>query len=604
MKKSQPVLTIILLLAFLFVGLFVFVIGAVKYPISRAIMDRFSRDRSMDSFTFERYQIIRLPLLLVGGGISLGSGLGFIFIRRTDRLLGNLRNKVRQFWINFCVDAKAFRKDLRHPNFSRWEWLILGLLILLAFAGSWVWVEKPMQHDESYTFIAFAQRPFIHIISDYHLPNNHVLNSILIHILYKIFGNPSPFIVRLPSLLAGVICVPLTYFWARKQFGVFAAITAAGLVGTLPWVKLQSTNGRGYMLMAIFTLLMVILAERVRGKKDRFAWILLILATVLNFYTLPIALYPLGIIVLWLVISAVRGDIAAAYGGFRHFLKYLVVYGVASGILVFILYSPIFLFGSGWDSFFNNPFVESLGWQAFLQTLPIRLGETIRDWQLDLPVWFSVILGIGIFFSMIFHRPGKPGKTSLQLCVLIALTLIFVVQRPNPWTRVWTFILPIVLTWAAAGWFLAVQRLIREKEKQTFLLKIMLIVFLAMIIGLSVQHLLQNLQYIQGEKGQEETVTVELQQIISSDDVVITSGGFGPAFWYYFDRYGMPLTTIVNPDLESDWENLYLVVDDRYESTPEALLDKELPEAMPCELESVELIYSYGHYLVFTSHCQ
>ena len=167
--------------------------------------------------------------------------------------------------------------------------------------------------------------------------------------------------------------------------------------------------------MAMFTLLMLILAERVRVKKDWFAWVLLIFATVLNFYTLPIALYPFGIIGLWLFLSALWGDIAPEYGGFWRFFRYLVVYGLVSGILVFLLYSPIFLFGSGWDSFFNNPFVESLSWQGFLQTLPIRLGETIHDWQLDIPMWFSIVLGVGVLLSVIFHKQGKSGKIPIAV---------------------------------------------------------------------------------------------------------------------------------------------------------------------------------------------
>lgn len=599
MKKDKHVLMLSVLFLIFLSGLFVLTIGAAKYPTSRALMDRLSLDGSMESFTQARYQMLHLPLIVAGGIISSLGGLGLVFFSKTNQLLQRVQAKVQQYWQQIRNDLKTFWSDLLHPHFAWWEWVILVVLVLLAFTGSWVWVEKPMQHDESYTFIAFAQRPFLNIISDYHLPNNHILNSILIHVLHRIFGNPSPIIVRLPSLLAGVICVPLAFFWARKQFGRFAALVAAGFVGYLPWLKLQSTNGRGYMLMAMLTLLMLILAERVRGKKDGFAWILLIFATVLNFYTLPIALYPFAIIGLWLCLSALRGDITPAYGGFWRFFRYLVVYGLVSGVLVFLLYSPIFLFGSGWDSFFNNPFVESLGWQGFLQTLPIRLGETTRDWQLDLPVWFSIVLGIGVVLSLFFHRQGKSGKVPMQLCVLLALTLIFIVQRPNPWTRIWTYLLPMVLTWAAAGWFLAVRGLVQKDEKRTLPDRILLAVFMVILLGLSVQHIIQNMQYIHGEKGQEETVTSELQPLIHADDIVLTSSGFGPAFWYYFDMLGMTQSTIVNPDVESDWQNLYLIVDDRYDATPGELLERNLSELEDCRPEALETVISYGHYQVF-----
>ncbi len=599
MKNIKQVLAISVLLLILISGLFVLTLGAAKYPTSRALMDRFSRDGSMESFTQTRHQMLRLPLIVAGGIISSLGGLGLVFFSKTNQLLQRVQVKAQQYWQQIRNDFKTFWSDLLHPHFAWWEWVILVALVLLAFAGSWVWVKKPMQHDESYTFIAFAQRSFVHVVSDYHLPNNHVLNSILIHVLHRIFGNPSPVIVRLPSLLAGVICVPLAFIWARKQYGRFAALVAAGFVGYLPWLKLQSTNGRGYMLMAMFTLLMLILAERVREKKDWFAWILLIFATVLNFYTLPIALYPFAIIGLWLCLSALRGDITPAYGGFRRFFRYLVVYGLVSGVLVFLLYSPIFLFGSGWDSFFNNPFVESLGWRSFLQTLPIRLGETLHDWQLDIPMWFSIVLGIGVVLSVIFHKHGKAGKTPMQLCVLLALTLIFIIQRPNPWTRVWTYLLPMVLTWAAAGWFLAVRGLVQKDEKRSLPDWMLSTVFLIVLVSLSVQHIIQNMPYIYGEKGQEETVTYEMQSLITADDIVLTSSGFGPAFWYYFDMLGMPQSTIVNPDLESDWQSLYLIVDDRYDATPGELLEGDLSELEDCCSETLQTVISYGHYQVF-----
>lgn len=602
MKKFVSVLGMIIFIFLFLAGLLIFTVGILRYPTSRMVMDQFSRDGSMESFTFERYQATRWLLLAVGGVISIVSGFGLTFIKKTNQILSELQQKTGKFLKQLWRDAKSFWVDLTHPHFAWWEWTLLVSLILLAFAGSWIWVKKPMQHDESYTFIAFAQRPFINLISDYHLPNNHLFNTILIHILYGMFGNSSPVIVRLPSLLAGVICVPLTFLWARRQYGRYAGVIAAGFVGYLPWIKLQSTNGRGYMLMAMFTLIMLILGERVRSKKDRFAWVLMVLATVLNFYTLPIALYPFGIVVLWLFVSAARGDIAEEYSGFWRFFRYLVVYGVVTGMLTFLLYSPIFLIGSGWDSFFHNPFVESLNWQAFVQTLPIRLRETVQDWQLDVPLWFSVMLGIGMIFSIICRRTARGGKISLQLCALAALTVIFVVQRPNPWTRIWTFILPVALAWAAAGWFLPFERLIRNEKIRTRSLQLLLVIFLVIVTGLSVQHITQNLQYLQGEKGQEETVTLALQPLVHSDDIVLTSGGFGPAFWYYFDLHGLPMKTIVNPDLNSDWQNLYFVVDDRDNQTPEDLLSGEGAGMESCLIDSIQSVYSYGHYEVFICH--
>lgn len=597
MKNNSRKFIILLLIIVLLIGLFLLAICLVGYPVARGMIDRLSPDGSMESFTADLYLRFRLPAGLIGGGAALLGGFAAAFFNKTEEILLRFFQRCRSFWKHLLSDVKAFWFDLFHPGMAWWEWLILGIVVILAFVGSWIWVKRPMLHDESYTFIAFAKRPFINLISDYHLPNNHVFNSILIHVLYKIFGNPSPVIVRLPSLLAGVTCVPLAFFWARKQYGTFAALTAAGLIAYLPWIKFQSTNGRGYMLMAMFTLIMLILAERVRVKKDRASWTLLILATALNFYTLPIALYPFGIISLWLLISAARRDISEVYGGFWGFFRYLCGYGIFSGILVFLLYSPIFVIGSGWDSFFNNPFVEALSWADFVQTLPIRLSGTISDWQMLVPLWFSIVLGIGIVLSVVFHRHAKAGKTSLLLCALAALTLIFVVQRPNPWSRVWTYLLPMVLVWAATGWFLVGEAVFRDEKRQRLYSGILLAIILVIVLGLSTQFLSQNLAYYRGEKGQEETVVLALKPMVDPEDIVLTSAGYRPAMYYYFDMHGLPVHTIVNPDLESDWQDLYLAVDDRYDENPEDLFLGTSITPETCS--SFDLIYSYGHYQVF-----
>lgn len=564
-------------------------------------MNQFSPDGSMKSYSKDLYNAYHFVFLLLGVGISLAGVLRLVFFNSTSQWMNKLMIKSQRNWKQFWGDSKQLWFDVTHPGFSVWEWLILMVLVLLAFAGRWIWVERPMIHDESYTFIAFAQQPIINLISDYHLPNNHVLNSLLIHIFYSMFGNISPAIVRLPALLAGVLCVPFVYVWARKQYGVSPAIISTALVAYFPWIISLSTNGRGYMLVAMFTVLMLIFAGRVREKKDRASWALFIVVTVLNFYTVPIALYPFGIIGLWLLVSAIRGEIAASYGGFWHFFRYLVVYGVICAALTLLLYSPILLIGTGWDSFFNNPFVVPLDWSGFLQTLGARLEETLQQWQLDVPIWFTILLAVGIVLSVVFHRNSKSGKTSLQACTVIALIAIFAVQRPNPWARIWVFIVPMLLVWAAAGWHLFIENIVRKKKYKEIAQQLLMSGLLIVTIALSIINISKNLQYYKGEMGQEETVTLALKPILKPEDVVLTSVSFGPAFWYYFDLHEMPMNTIIHQDFEKRWLHVYLILDDRQNQNPLELYSGTPITDVKCPLNSLKQVYEYGHYRV--SHC-
>lgn len=603
MKKNPFLFAILLLVLVLFLGLVLFALGAADYATARTLMDQLSRDGEMVSFTAEKHAVLRLPMLTVGISLSLLGGLGLVFFHRTEVFIRWLQHWLRRFWRRLLDDAKALWGKLTHIQFEWWEWVLVVLFVILAAAGRWVWMEKPMQHDESYTFIAFAQRPLLKLITDYSLPNNHVFNSICIHVLYQIFGNPSPVIVRFPSFLAGVLLIPLAYLWARMTYGRPAALLAASLIAVLPWLKVQSTNGRGYMIMAACTVVLFGLGELARRTKNRGVWVLLVVVTAVSFYTLPITMYPMGILGVWLLFSALVGDISQEYDGFWQFTGYLVVYGAVSGGLTFILYSPILFFGSGWNSFFNNPFVEALDWSAFWQTLPLRLVETWQEWTFDLPVWIAWLLAAGVVLSVALHWKAQKNKIPLQIAAMIALELIFVVQRPNAWSRTWTYLLPLVLTWAAAGWVMLTKVVFstkwfdRSKVKQPLPVVLLAASLLAIFLLGSI-HLAKNLQYVRGEIGQEESVTLALAKCIADDDMVLTSINYGPAFWYYFDRYGLPMNTIINLREHTGWQRVFFVVDSRENESYVALMPGTPISEEDCPGDRVTEAFMYGNYTV------
>ena len=89
---------------------------------------------------------------------------------------------------------------------------LLGLIIAAAFLRL-VFIHQPMRFDESFTFWHFASKPLVVALSSYSAPNNHLFNTLLVHIAYRLLGN-EPWILRLPAFLAGVAIVPAVYFAA------------------------------------------------------------------------------------------------------------------------------------------------------------------------------------------------------------------------------------------------------------------------------------------------------------------------------------------------------------------------------------------------------
>ena len=82
--------------------------------------------------------------------------------------------------------------------------LLSGLILRL---GS---LFEPVTYDEAYTYVAFASRSLWAIVSDYSLPNNHILHSILVHLSTQIVGN-HPWAIRIPALVAGLGIIWMVY---------------------------------------------------------------------------------------------------------------------------------------------------------------------------------------------------------------------------------------------------------------------------------------------------------------------------------------------------------------------------------------------------------
>ncbi|MEM5774759.1 MAG: glycosyltransferase family 39 protein, partial [Anaerolineaceae bacterium] len=159
-------------------------------------------------------------------------------------LFAALSAQWRDFWRQA---ARALPKGI---------WLAGLLLVLLVAALARVTAvfSQPMTHDESYTFIAFASQTLPNVVSDYHLPNNHIFNSVLVHFSTRVFGN-GPLAVRLPALLAGLLAVAAVYLLARAQYGDAPALIAAAITAFLEAQVDISILARGYSLLGLLVLL-------------------------------------------------------------------------------------------------------------------------------------------------------------------------------------------------------------------------------------------------------------------------------------------------------------------------------------------------------------
>jgi hypothetical protein len=207
-KPVTRVLVLVLAGVLSLAGLLLLAGFLLPYERLKPIADQFARDGSLERFTPALLVLLKPGLLIAAGLFLIAAGVILLTRDRLQvRLDGWLHASPRRAFNRDLGELRAaLRDEMRHKR----ELGILAIITLLAGVIRGLALSQPMLHDEAYTFIAFASRPFAVAISDYSLPNNHVFHTILVYLAYHLLGN-QPWIIRLPAFVAGVAIIPLSY---------------------------------------------------------------------------------------------------------------------------------------------------------------------------------------------------------------------------------------------------------------------------------------------------------------------------------------------------------------------------------------------------------
>lgn len=186
-------------------------------------------------------------------------------------------------------------------------------VILLAAAIRFAAFGSRLHVDDAYTWlVASAPSPSAFLRRLAATENTPPLNYLLLTPL----PIDHPFWLRLPSLLAGVLMVPATYWAARGVLSRPVALLAALAVAVDPFLVTFSDLARGFMLEDLALLLALGALVRVRRQPTRRLWALFVLAGVVALYTeyaaaiFLVALAVAAILVRW----PARARVAAACG--------------------------------------------------------------------------------------------------------------------------------------------------------------------------------------------------------------------------------------------------------------------------------------------------
>lgn len=544
----------------------------------KSLADALVADREFQAITLANIGIYKY--VLAGLGLSLVGLAALTYFRCWAGVLVFMKH----LWLDT-------RSSFRIVKLGKTDFLwfsAVSFLIMLAVVYRLEYLFSPLHHDEAYTYMAFAHT-LRAAIFDYHLPNNHIFHSILVFISTQVLGN-SPWVVRLPAFVTGVLLVPVVFHLGKQHYNRWVGLGAGLLVAISPALVGYSDNARGYTLVALFGMILLILGHSIRKNKNRFHWLLVILVSALGMYTIPAFLFPLGIFYVW-VLGEYLCHQPAGYPSRINFFLYWFFSGVSAVLLTLVLYLPILLFNPP-GTLFSNPFVAPVPWSDFLETLSHRLVETWSEWTFQVPLLIVLVAVIGFLLSIFIHKKISPTRFPLQLAAAIWIIVLLLIQRPNAWSKIWLFLLPIALLWVSAG-ILGLLGLLRIKSIPVS--AIILGICVLPVLVRSVQ-LLPEFPDLWAMRGDEESAVVFVKDHLMPGDGLVVAPPDDASVWYYAEIHGIS-SALTQADDTVRW---FVVANPSEGQTPLSVMRERGPENIG-DLACVSLV-SFGKLTVF--ECQ
>lgn len=133
----------------------------------------------------------------------------------------------------------------------------------------------------------------------------------------------APELIRLPSLIAGTLSIPLTYLVGARAVGRTAAIAAAAIVALSPFMVYFSTEARGYALAIALLLASTLALLQAIRSPARGWWVAYAVCSALAMYSHYTAAFPLLAQLLWVLWAAPAARAAALLANLLALVLYL-----------------------------------------------------------------------------------------------------------------------------------------------------------------------------------------------------------------------------------------------------------------------------------------
>jgi len=318
---------------------------------------------------------------------------------------------------------------------------------------------------------------------------------------------------------------------------------AAALVAANSTLIEYSTNARGYTLICCFFLLIWALAKFLLQERNLAGVILWAILSSLGFYTIPIMLYPFGMVMIWMLLLILFHDAGQPRG--RRWKDFFAAV-VLTVVMTFILYVPVFI-AVGLRPVIANADVAPLSWDRFIERIPSALSALWHQWNRDIPRAVEFLFIIGFVTSLILHKRSAAHRIPIVLAVVIWCVPVLMVQRVIPFERVWLFLLPLFFILASSGLSYIYCLINSQIGKARPIFFTTLIVVVSGWMGINAIRS-QSVYYSEeGAFRDAEDIVLFLKERLEPQDSVVAGFNAAP-LEYYFMAHEVPVQYLADAD--------------------------------------------------------
>jgi 4-amino-4-deoxy-L-arabinose transferase-like glycosyltransferase len=291
-------------------------------------------------------------------------------------------------------------------------------------------LNDPVRYDEAFTYLNYVGGPFWEIVTNYGAPNNHFLNTLLVHLTASVLGDRAV-LWRVPNLLAGLGTVILAGVIARRWFGRAAGLVALTVTAVSPVMAHFSVLARGYELSLFFGLAALYCVDKRRERPAR------ALPTIGAAASCALACYAVPTAVL-LICAVFAYDAYETYRRRGPFTELLPLW-LSASLITFLLYLPA-LAGSGPEAFGGGIGGPSAGpfSPAGLRPYGAALVDA-KTWGWGGGLLWLPVAAAGLVAGGVKHR----GYAALGTAGLLAAVAVLGAGFRPP-ARVFIYLVPIV----------------------------------------------------------------------------------------------------------------------------------------------------------------